>query len=176
MPREIITKLELIEQLAERKWDENWRFRTFIKWRDDRKSEEIDELVRETTDEVWRQIDCTDCANCCRKLQIVVDCDDIDRLAQHFRLTAKEFRKRHVVKGEDGELVLNRRPCPFLEGNICSVYDHRPKACHDFPYLHAPEFRTRMMMMVQNTTLCPIVYNTMEQLKDRLGFRRKRRR
>ena len=63
-------------------------------------------------------------------------------------------------------------PCPFLKENVCSVYEDRPKACRDFPYLHEPGFRTRMITLIENTALCPIVYNTCEQLKTILPFRK----
>jgi hypothetical protein len=58
-----------IRKLAEKKADENWRFRSFLKGECDLESEEIDRQVFETTRRVWAGIDCTACANCCREVK-----------------------------------------------------------------------------------------------------------
>jgi Fe-S-cluster containining protein len=168
----IIREIPLIEQYAAKKEDENWRFRTFVKHRLDMEDDELDALVQETTNAVWSRIDCTQCANCCRSLQVMVDGADIARLATRLKLTEQEFNRRYVEFDANGESYFASSPCPFLKDNVCSVYEDRPKACHDFPYLHEPGFRTRMIMMIENTALCPIVYNTCEQLKSKLSFRR----
>jgi hypothetical protein len=42
-----------IRELAQKKEDENWRFREFLKRECDLKLEEIDRLVFETTRRVW---------------------------------------------------------------------------------------------------------------------------
>jgi len=168
----IIRDIPLMQNYAAKKEDENWRFRTFVKHRLEMEDDELDALVRETTNAVWSRIDCTQCANCCRRLQVVVDGADMARLAARLKMTEPEFKRRYVNFDEGGESHFGAQPCPFLKENICSVYEDRPKACRDFPYLHEPEFRTRMMMMIENTALCPIVYNTCEQLKSKLPFRR----
>jgi Fe-S-cluster containining protein len=175
MPRDIITNLDMINELAERRSNANWRFRSFVKGELDVDDGELDALVQQRTDEVWKQIDCATCANCCRTLQVVIDEGDIDRLAQRLGVSAKEFTRQYVSKSEWGDQIINRQPCPFLKDNLCSVYEDRPKSCRDFPYLHSPGFRSRMMMMVQNTGICPIVFNTVEALKDNLGFLRLQR-
>ena len=48
-----------IRKLAERKEDENLRFRQFLKNRCNLESDEIDGRVFETTRRVWTGIDCT---------------------------------------------------------------------------------------------------------------------
>ncbi|MEP6755308.1 MAG: YkgJ family cysteine cluster protein, partial [Chthonomonadales bacterium] len=73
-------------------------------------------------------------------------------------------------KMEDGEKYMIRTPCEFLSGNKCSVYESRPKACRDFPYLHNSQFRQRMLTAIDNTEICPIAYNVMEILKLELEF------
>jgi hypothetical protein len=39
-------------------------------------------VVRELADEITAQIDCTQCANCCRQTSTVVDDADMERLAK----------------------------------------------------------------------------------------------
>jgi uncharacterized protein len=170
----LITEIPLIQHYAARREDENWRFRTFVKHRLDMEDDELDSVVKETTDSVWSRIDCTRCAHCCRTLQVVVDNEDAARLARRLGIGTAEFNKLYVKVDEFNERYLAATPCPFLKENLCSVYEDRPKACRDFPYLHEPGFRTRMIMVIQNTAVCPIVYNTCERLKSRLDFPRPR--
>ena len=57
-----------LEQLAAEKEDENWRFRSFLKFYDGMTDEELDSLVYKTADEIGSAVDCTQCGRCCEKL------------------------------------------------------------------------------------------------------------
>ncbi|MCX6380307.1 MAG: YkgJ family cysteine cluster protein [Armatimonadetes bacterium] len=130
---------------------------------------ELDAIVEETTDTVWKQIDCTTCANCCRTLQIVVDDKDISRLSAHLGTTPSEFSRRYVQIGKDKTKYFTKIPCPFLgEDNRCTVYEARPQACSGYPYLHWKGFRTHSLMMLDGCSTCPIVFNVWHALKQRL--------
>lgn len=175
MNGKIITEIELIERYARDRADENWRFRSFVKHRLSMGDAALDTVVRDTADDVMEQIDCTECGHCCRVLQIVVDDFDISRLAKRLGKPAAAVKKRYTKRAEDGETVFASSPCPFLVGNVCSVYEDRPQACRDYPFLHESHFRQRMLMFLDNTFLCPIVFNTCERLKRRLSFRKPKR-
>jgi uncharacterized protein len=167
---EIITKLDLIKQSARKRYGSDLRFREWVK-RQDMDDNVLDGLVADTANEVEGRIDCTTCANCCRTMQIVVDDQDIGRLAKSLFLPAAELERRYVRRAKDGVKHFAGTPCPFLEGNRCSVYEDRPEACRDFPYLHSRGSRQRMLVMIDNAGECPIVFNTLARLKGRLGFR-----
>jgi Fe-S-cluster containining protein len=172
LPDNLITKIELIRRYAREREGENMDFRSFIKVRLDMPSKELDALVRETADAVWARIDCTACANCCN-LKPSVDSEDIARLAKRLGMTSQEFDNQFVESDSFGEMQIRHSPCPFLKDKRCSVYEDRPKSCQDYPYLHKKDFRTRMFAMIDNAAVCPIVYNTMEELKRALPFRRR---
>ena len=176
MERELITDLELIRELAERRSEENFDFRSFVKqalnWSDKR----LDALVRETFETVAAGIDCQQCGNCCRVLQAAVTEGDARRLARRLDLTAEEFEERYVAIGEFKEKTIAATPCPFLEGCRCSVYEARPHDCRDYPHLHKRGFRSRMFGVLQNASLCPIAFNVLERVKAELRFRPRRRR
>lgn len=165
------TDLESIRQLAEGRDDENWEFRTFLKQSD----EDVDARVHRIFDEVKAQIDCTACANCCVGLGTCVSDTDIARLTECLSMTADGFRERYVERGENGDTVLRGQPCPFLEGKCCSVYDARPEECRDYPHLHKDHFVHRLMGVVSNCAVCPIVFNVYERLKNEMWRRRGRR-
>ena len=114
------------------------------------------------------QVDCTTCANCCRTMGMTVDSEDVARLAGRLGLSMDEFEVRYVSI-EHGEKLITQTPCPFLNGYLCSVYEDRPKDCREFPYLDKEDIRSRPIGLIKNAADCPIVFNTLETLKRRLG-------
>jgi len=174
-PDRIIREIPLIERYSRHNESEDVRFRTYLKVRLDQTSEETDAIVRKTTDEIWSQIDCTKCAHCCKTMQVAVDATDVKRLAARLGITPQKFSRRYTKVDEYRERWFAKSPCEFLgEDNCCTIYEDRPKACRDFPYLHSDHFVGRTMMMISNTSRCPIVFNVWQALKVRLGFRRSR--
>jgi hypothetical protein len=73
----LITDIKTIEKSSKKNHDENWDLRSFLKSHN-AAIEEIDALVHELHDWISSEIDCTACANCCRKCRIGLDHRDID--------------------------------------------------------------------------------------------------
>lgn len=171
MPHEenIIRELPRIRREAQKNAGTNETFRDYLKTQLPLSNKELDGIVHTLTDEVWGQIDCLSCGNCCRSLEIVVGEKDIARLARRLGTTPKAFTETYVGVAEDGTGHLKASPpCPFLgEGNACTVYEDRPQACRDFPYLRDHNFRSRSLIMVESCATCPIVFNVWERLKTR---------
>ena len=173
MPHDLIREIPVIAKRAAANEEEDFRFRAYLKGHS-MSGARLDARVREITDDVWSQIDCTTCANCCRAYTTSVDDVDIARLAKRLEITTAEFGKRYIDGVIDGEKQLISKPCVFLgDDNRCTVYDDRPKVCRDFPYLHKEDFVFRLLMMIENTSACPIVYNVWDRLKDDLWNRRR---
>lgn len=57
-------------------------------------------------------------------------------------------------------------PCPLLENDRCTRYEHRPRDCASYPHLQKDRFVSRASNTVANCSVCPIVYNVFERLKD----------
>ena len=66
------------------------------------------------------------------------------------------------------EMIFNQLPCPFLKNKICLNYDHRPKDCKSYPHMHKDEIITRLWGIIDNYSICPIVFNVYEQMKFKL--------
>ena len=176
MAEKLIRDIPLIQRYSRHNEAEDYSFREFLKVRLNLSNKEVDKIAQETTEEVWKQIDCLTCGNCCRTLQIVVDDSDIQRLARRLAMTTQQFSRQYVQTAPDRTKHFIATPCSFLGAdNRCSVYEDRPQACRDFPYLHAADFRSRSLMMIANTSTCPIVFNVWQQLKVRFKFGRRHR-
>lgn len=90
--------------------------------------------------------DCLECpAYCCTYEEIPVSAYDVKRLARGLDLTPAQVERRYTKKGGDGKRVLRHRKdgiyptaCTFLDQETrgCTVYEHRPKICREFPSSH----------------------------------------
>ena len=162
------TDIKRIQQLAQRREETNWAFRCFLKG-SDLSIRSIDLKVYDIYREVARGIDCTKCANCCKRVRPVLKLADIRRLAKHLDLSVNDFRSGFLADDPESEgYIFRNQPCPFLQDNLCKVYDHRPGDCRSYPHLHKRDFVFRISQALSNCSVCPIVFNVYEQLKREL--------
>jgi Fe-S-cluster containining protein len=129
-------------------------------------SEEIDSIVRRHYSEVAAQIECRECGNCCRVFCPPLTLGDIDRLARLKKTSRDDLIEKYLAASGDGEAhSIKSSPCPFLDGNECSVYADRPEACRAYPGLDRPGFLSRISYAFSNCSVCPIVYHVYERVK-----------
>lgn len=167
----MITDLVQIRLMGEKKREENLRFRRFMKSRD-----HSDRILRRVAEGVQDQVDCMQCAECCRVATARVSERDVERLARHLRIAPARFQAEYTTESEEEGPILRRSEtgCMFLEGNLCTVYEARPDACQRFPHVVRGNgsIASRMWEFVDRACYCPIVYNTLESFKQELGFHR----
>jgi len=161
------TSLNIIQQLATEKEEENNRFVSFLKQQD---MNTRDEQVHALNKLIEPQIDCTACGNCCKSLMINVTEEEADRVAVRLQLDRKNFDEQYLEKGGYGLMVINTIPCHFLTDNKCTVYEDRFAGCREFPALHLPHFTKRLFTVMMHYNRCPIIFNVVEELKERTGF------
>jgi Fe-S-cluster containining protein len=166
----VITDLVEIRALANAKALENLRFRRYLK-----AHRCLFGPFRRIAREVAAQIDCTQCANCCRETRVNVSCEEIAAIARRLALEPAQVVDRYTVKDpEDGRAILRQSggACVFLSGSLCTVYQDRPRACRGFPYLLAMEnsLGSRMSSIFRRAWMCPVVYNTLEAYKRLVGY------
>lgn len=169
----MITDLKTIKRLGKLRQEENDDFRMYVRELPF-SIKAIDQAVEKATSAVVKKIDCTLCANCCRKLNPTLIMADAKRLARHLGLTLKVFATRYLTTIQQDKkqlLIFQKRPCPFLKKNHCTVYEVRPRDCRSYPHLHRRGFVFRVRQAVENYDCCPIVFNTYEALKDTLARR-----
>lgn len=164
----LVTDIAALEKLAERKDEENWEYRVFLK-EEPFSSKRIDAVVHRLHAEVAAQIDCTTCANCCKTILPILDQEDIDSFAQGLGMSVEQFTEEYLIEAENETgMTFKGAPCPFLVNNKCSNYEHRPKDCSSYPHLHKPGFLRRTIGVMSNCSTCPIVFNVIESLKVEL--------
>ncbi|AQT67508.1 Flagellin N-methylase [Anaerohalosphaera lusitana] len=162
-----------LEKLAGQKEDENWAFRSFLKFYDDLTDQQIDRLVHELTDSVAADIDCTKCGRCCKQLKPTLTTNDQKRLAKALNITSSQLQQSYLEYVQDEESncwQMKKTSCPFLKNRKCIAYESRPQDCRNYPYLKKPDFTMRTIAMLDRTRTCPIVFEVIEQLKEHLAF------
>ncbi|MBF0779061.1 YkgJ family cysteine cluster protein [Streptococcus cuniculi] len=158
--------IEYYKQLAQQKQGEHRKFLATLK---KKAPKDLDKIVQQMHREVFEEIDCTACANCCRTLGPLFTEADITRIAKHFRMKLSVFEDLYLKVDEDGDKVFQAMPCPFLgEDNLCSIYDIRPKACREFPHTDCKKIYQINHLTLKNTLTCPAAYLFVEKLRERL--------
>ena len=130
----------------------------------------IDDEVMALDEEVFSNIDCLKCANCCKTTPALVDNEDVNRISKHLRISPKEFVTKHVTKDADGDTVLNRTPCTFLGAdNKCTIYEVRPFACKDYPHTNRKKMQQLLPLTVHNARICPAVSRILDNISEALA-------
>ncbi|MGT2799427.1 YkgJ family cysteine cluster protein [Streptococcus marmotae] len=158
--------IEHYKQLAQQKQGEHRNFLAGLK---KKAPKDLDKIVQQIHQEVFEEIDCTACANCCKSLGPLFTEADITRIAKHFRMKLPVFEDLYLKVDEDGDKVFQAMPCPFLgEDNLCSIYAIRPKACREFPHTDRKKIYQINHLTIKNTLTCPAAYLFVEKLRERL--------
>ncbi|HEX4075755.1 MAG TPA: YkgJ family cysteine cluster protein [Candidatus Acidoferrales bacterium] len=155
--------LSRIRQLSQECDDENWEFRSWLK---QHAPDDIDGLVKTLSRKYFALIDCKECANCCRTLHVGINKTELHAIAKTLGQSIEAFQKQSMSEGDVNP------PCPMLNGKLCSIYENRPGACISFPHLEQPEFTSRLIGVIENVAICPIAFNTFEELKEKLAWPR----
>ena len=133
------------------------------------KSKELDPLFHQFHSEVFSELDCLDCANCCKSISPVLYEADISRLAESLKLRVSAFKNNYVKTDMDGDYVFKQTPCPFLNSdNSCRIYANRPKACREYPHTDRRRMYQILDITAKNISVCPAVFLIIEKIKSKI--------
>ena len=157
----------LLENLPEKAQQVSAENKVFFKKLRKKKSKNLDSVVHALHEEVFEEVDCLACANCCKSLGPRITDIDIARLARHLKLKPGKLIEEYLRIDEDGDYVFKEMPCPFLmPDNYCMVYEYRPKACREYPHTDRKRFYQALNVTLKNTATCPAVFEIIERLKQ----------
>ena len=129
----------------------------------------LDYIAEETHEEVFKEIDCLSCANCCKTTGPLFTEKDIERVSKYVRLKPKDFEAKFLQMDEDEDKVLKNLPCWFLgEDNKCSIYEIRPKACREYPHTDRKKVYQINNLMLKNTIICPAAFVWVEKMQKKI--------
>ena len=145
---------------------ENGKFLASLKKKNSRK---VDAVFHILHNEVFEEIDCLSCANCCKTTSPIFYQNDIERAAKALRMKPGDFVSKFLKVDEDNDFVLQSSPCPFLgSDNYCSIYEDRPKACREYPHTNRKKMVQITELTLENTRVCPAVFEMVERLKGKV--------
>lgn len=126
----------------------------------------LDQKFHQLHDDVFKNIDCMECANCCKTTSPIFIQKDVDRIANHLNMKSATFQQQYLMRDDEFDLVLKQSPCAFLnEDNTCSIYDVRPRACAEYPHTNRKKMSQILPLTLKNIEVCPAVSRIVEKMK-----------
>lgn len=158
-----------LQQLKERARKAEAMNLSFFKKLKKNQLRDLDDTIHYLHQKVFNEIDCLECANCCRSLGPRITDRDIEKLASALRKKSSEVVSEYLRIDEDNDYVFKTMPCPFLgSDNYCSVYANRPKACREYPHTDRKKFYQIAKLTVKNAETCPAVFEIISRLQEEL--------
>ena len=118
-------------------------------------------------EEAFSNIDCLQCANCCKNYSPRFKNPDIKRIAKVLRIKEGDLVDKYLRLDEEGDYVTKQAPCPFLgTDNACSIYEDRPSDCRRYPYTDEDVLLKRQALTLKNSSVCPAVFVVLEKLLE----------
>lgn len=126
----------------------------------------VDAAFQQLHEEVFAEVNCLDCGNCCKSLGPKLNSADIRRISNVLRIKVSEFEERYLRTDEDDDYVFSIMPCVFLEkDNTCKIYEDRPRACREYPHTDRRKMHQVLDITLKNLSTCPAVSEIVERLK-----------
>jgi uncharacterized protein len=146
------------------------RFRIFLTKLGKNPPRKLDAMAEEIDKEVWKEVDCLTCANCCKTMSPTFTKEDLIRISAHLNMTVDEFKKKYLYLDKIGDWMNVKQPCQFLDmkTNMCSIYSVRPLDCAGFPHLTRKKMKDYVHVHHQNVTYCPATYKMVEKMMARV--------
>lgn len=126
----------------------------------------LDQLAASIDKEIWKEVDCLTCANCCKTMTPTYTFKDIKRIGAFLEITPKQLKTKWLYKDKEGDWLNKSTPCQFLDmdTNYCKIYEVRPADCLGFPHITRKKMVDYIHVHKQNLDSCPATYKMLERM------------
>ncbi|MEO8821759.1 MAG: YkgJ family cysteine cluster protein, partial [Ginsengibacter sp.] len=91
-------------------------FRHFITRTYNNPPKNLDAAMDSIDKEVWSEVHCLSCANCCKVMSPTFTNTDIKRISLHLGMRPKDFKEKWLYRDKRGNEWMNKtQPCQFLD-------------------------------------------------------------
>ena len=145
--------------------------RRFLTRQENNQPKGLDKVMHQENVEVWKDMDCLACANCCKTMSPTFTNEDIRRISKHVGMSAQAFRDKYLYLDKaDNDWMNKAQPCQFLNlnDNKCSIYEVRPADCAGFPHPTKRKPPDYLQVYKQNVEYCPATYKLVERMMYRM--------
>ena len=127
----------------------------------------MNHLFNKLHHEVFNDIDCLKCGNCCSSISPMISDNDIQKMAKALKEKPSKVTSIFLKLDKDHDYVFTTLPCPFLDtyDNRCSIYGSRPKACCEYPHTDRQNVMQISHLTYKNIFVCPAVYTIVKNLE-----------
>lgn len=126
--------------------------------------------LKEAHHRAFSEIDCLQCAHCCKTSPPLMTHTDIQRISKYLQISRKQFIRQYVLSDVNGEMSFKNVPCVFLESDhSCRIYDIRPEACRRFPHTDEKAYNQRYKLNLKNTMICPAAARVVDFLRAKFN-------
>lgn len=135
----------------------------------------LDQKTELAEREVWKEVDCMKCANCCKVMTPTYTEKDIRRIARFLGKTVQQVKSSWLKKERGEDTWVNKSvPCQFLDlkTNHCTIYEVRPADCEGFPHLSKKKMVDYIHVHHQNLDDCPATFRMVEKMREMIGVER----
>lgn len=136
----------------------------------------LDLIAAKVDQDVWKEVDCLKCANCCKVMTPTYTAKDIKRIALHLEMSVPQMKEKWLKKEKGtGDWINQSTPCQFLDmnTNMCGIYDVRPVDCSGFPHLPKKKMIEYIHVHKQNIDMCPATFKMVEKMSYLLNGKAK---
>lgn len=133
----------------------------------------IQSFAKKANDTVWKDLDCLECANCCKAMTPTYTNTDMKRIAAFLKISVDDMKRRWLRKERGtGDWINKTTPCQFLDmkTNMCSIYEVRPADCAGFPHLSKRKFVDYVHIHKQNVSECPATFKMITTMNEILSL------
>ena len=147
------------------------RMKSFLNKIKKKTNNELDSIAKTVEKNIWKEVDCLSCANCCKTMTPTYNSSDIKRISAHLNLSIDAFKERYLkYERKDKDWQNKKMPCQWLnlETNKCEIYEVRPSDCAGFPHLTKKKMKDYLHVHQQNIEYCPATYKMVEKMMEQI--------